>query len=247
MRYLCAGKRGTPEPALLPVHLGTAEWIPSRLGGIVVTSDLQGIVPEEFTGEMRQMGIALVDHLSELSADGAVPPLASMCALLAGDFYSIPAGNKRGGYGPVAEVWQCFADEFARVIGVAGNHDDVRGIRQRPHVQLLDRETAELEGLRIGGVGLITGSPEKPGRRETQEHLSAIELIAQADVDILLLHQGPRGDSSQRGESGISDILDEYPVPLTICGHVHWENSVAHTSHGCVLNTDGRVIILSAP
>ena len=247
MRYLVAGKRGKPESALLPVYLGTAAWIPVEFDGLVITSDLQGVVPDEATGEMRQMGIAVVEHLLDLAAEEAVPPLASMAALLAGDLYSIPSADKRGGYGPVAEVWRSFAGEFAQLVGVAGNHDDVRGVPQGGHVRLLDMEITELGNLRVGGVGRTIGSPEKPGRRDPQEQLSRVELVAGAGVDILLLHQGPPGEPSQRGEPAIREIILENRIPLTICGHVHWEDPVARIESGWVLNSDGRVIILRRP
>lgn len=55
-----------------------------------------------------------------------IPSPARMAALLAGDYFAL--AETRGGFGCVAEVWQVFASQFAQVIGVAGNHDDVRQV-----------------------------------------------------------------------------------------------------------------------
>jgi hypothetical protein len=44
-------------------------------------------------------------------------------AILAGDLYSAPGGDVRGATGDLRSVWSAFADAFAWVVGVAGNHD----------------------------------------------------------------------------------------------------------------------------
>jgi hypothetical protein len=51
------------------------------------------------------------------------------------------------------------------VLGVAGNHDDVSGVATDDRVIILDAEDVAIDGLRIGGVGLIAGNPAKVGRR----------------------------------------------------------------------------------
>ena len=43
--------------------------------------------------------------------------------LLAGDFYTVPALDRRGGSGDVTAVWKAFGDESSWVVGVPGNHD----------------------------------------------------------------------------------------------------------------------------
>lgn len=71
--------------------------------------------------------------------EGKLPPIARMGAILAGDLYSVPEANKRGGYGDVADVWSAFASRFAWVAGVAGNHDDVSSVPSiGDNVYLLD-------------------------------------------------------------------------------------------------------------
>jgi hypothetical protein len=92
--------------------------------------------------------------------------------LLAGDFYSVPDANKRGGYGDVTPVWQAFGERFAWTAGVAGNHDDVDGAVLLHGVHILDGDVVELEELRIGGVGLICGNPDKCGRRDDHAQLA---------------------------------------------------------------------------
>ncbi len=57
------------------------------------------------------------------------------------------------------------------VAGVAGNHDDVRGIKNIANAHLLDGDIVELDRIRVAGVSLIAGDPAKHGRRLEHEQL----------------------------------------------------------------------------
>ncbi len=70
--------------------------------------------------------------------------------------------DTRGGFGCVAEVWQVFASQFAQVIGVAGNDDNVRQV-SRGQGALLDGDWVTMGPLCVGGTGLIMGHSSKPG------------------------------------------------------------------------------------
>jgi hypothetical protein len=172
---------------------------------------------------------------------GGIPSPARMAAVLAGDFFAVV--DTRGGFGCVAEVWQVFASQFAQVIGVAGNHDDVCQV-SRGQGALLDGDWVTMGNLCIGGTGLIMGHSSKPGRRADADQLDRIESVAEARPDVLILHEGPPGGAGQPGQPLIEEIVRRHRVPLTICGHKHWSNPICRNEHGVILNAHERVIVL---
>lgn len=244
VRYRNAARGGGTETARLPIVVARTRGLPEPLDALIATSDLQGIVPDPRTGESTLLGCAVAEQLEELAFDGALPPAARTGVLLAGDLYSVPGADKRGGHGDVAPVWHAFAERFAWVAGVAGNHDDVSKVAVGERVHVLDAECAQLDGLRLGGVGLISGNPEKRGRRAEDEQLARLELVAEAGVDVLLCHEGPSGGAGQPGHGAIRTVLEHTAVPLTLCGHVHWDTPLARCGTGQILNVDARVVVL---
>jgi 3',5'-cyclic-AMP phosphodiesterase len=248
VHYLNATSRGSTDVERLPVVRGTlAAPLPGELDALIVCSDLQGIVPGP-GGRSELLGVQVAAVLEELAVDAVIPPAARTGVILAGDLYSVAAANKRGGYGDVANVWGAFAERFPWVAGVAGNHDDVSGVAKLgARVHLLDGEVAELDGLRIGGVGGIIGNPRKPGRRSEADQLRAIDRAIGLDLDILVLHEGPHGGDKQPGNHAIRAAIEAGAVGLTICGHDHWRVPLAGHPGGQILNVDARVLVLVAP
>jgi len=248
VHYLNASSRGSTDVERLPVSRGTlAAALPGELDALIVCSDLQGIVPGP-GGRSELLGVQVAAVLEELAFDEVIAPAARTGVILAGDLYSVPAANKRGGYGDVAEVWAAFVERFAWVAGVAGNHDDVSGVATLgARVHLLDGGLAEPDGLRIGGVGGIIGNPRKPGRRSEADQLRAIDGAIGYDLDILVLHEGPHGGDKQPGNDAIRATIEAGGVGLTICGHDHWRVPLAAHRHGQILNVDARVVVLVAP
>lgn len=256
LRYLNAARGGGTVSERLPVQRGLVRGLPRGPGGLggpggldalIATSDLQGVVRARRGAPSTLLGIAVAELLEELSFDGAIPPAERTGVLLAGDLYSVPDADKRGGHGDVAAVWAAFAERFAWVAGVAGNHDDVSRLVSDERVHLLDTDVVDKGGLRLGGVGYIAGNPEKRGRRAEDDQLERLELIAMEGVDILLCHEGPSGEgASQLGHEGIRALVERSRVPLTICGHVHWGDAVARHPRGAILNVDARVVVLTA-
>jgi Icc-related predicted phosphoesterase len=245
IRYLNAARRGGTETLRLPVLRGVVRGLPEGIDAIVATSDLQGIVPDPRTRAATLVGVAVAHVLEDLGFEKIIPRAMRTGVLLAGDLYSVPDANKRGGYGDVSDVWSAFADRFAWVAGVAGNHDDVTSVPRGEGVHLLDTEEATIAGTRVAGVGLISGDPSRRGRREEDEQLARIELVAEARPDILLLHEGPQGDGpEQPGHERIREIVERCAVGLTVCGHVHWDTALASRGDVYVLNVDARVVVL---
>lgn len=236
LRYLNAARGGGTERQLLPFHRGVVDALPSALSALVLTADLQGVVPDPHTREAVLLGVAVVDALSELD----VPPLERCGALLAGDLYSVPDASRRGGFGDVKPVWSAFSSRFRWVAGVAGNHDDVTRVTNLPNADVLDVNVVERDGLRIGGVGFIVGNPNKPGRRSEQDQLDGLALVLAEHPDVLVLHEGPSGPE---GFGGNTDLRTG--ATLTVCGHVHWP-SARWADDASVVNVCERVLVLTA-
>lgn len=246
VQYLNASSRGGTEVERLPILRATlAAPLADELDALIACSDLQGISPGP-GGRSDLLGVHIAEILEELAVDSIIPPAARIGVLLAGDLYSVPAANKRGGYGDVSDVWVAFAERFAWVAGVAGNHDDISRVAtlgEKCH--LLDGTTAEVDGLTIGGVGGIIGNKRKPGRRSEEEQLDLIEQVGSSDI--VLLHEGPQGDPRQLGSLSIRQTLEKVPTAFTICGHNHWIEPLATHAGGQILNVDTRVVVLVAP
>jgi Icc-related predicted phosphoesterase len=248
VQYLNASPRGGTEVGTLPIAIGElAGPLADELDAIIACSDLQGMAPGP-GGRAELLGVEIAAVLEELAADAKIPAAARSGVILAGDLYSVPFANKRGGHGDVSDVWVAFAERFAWVAGVAGNHDDVTEVRKLgDKVNLLDGDLAELDGLRVAGVGGIIGNPRKPGRRTEDDQLEQLERVVTQAPDILVLHEGPRGDAKQPGNDRIRRVIEDAAIGLTICGHDHWQTALAEHARGQILNVDTRVVVLVAP
>ncbi len=243
LRYLNAARGGGTEVRQLCFERGTVDRLPEGLTAIIATADLQGIVADPYTNGSTLLGVAVVQALEALALEGEVPDLSSCGAILAGDLFSVPEANRRGGFGDVKPVWSAFSAAFRWVLGVAGNHDDVRSVKNLVNAQVLDTEIVERDGIRIGGVGLIAGNPLKAGRRIESEQLEHLELMVAERPDVLVLHEGPGRGTDFPGNPSVTEALGAN-TPLTICGHVHWPRATA-PGDARVLNVCERVLVLA--
>ena len=253
VRFTNAAKRGGTESVMLDVHAARASGLPAELDALVLTSDLQGVVPSwRHGGENVLLGVSLADELAELSEQGTLPSLESVGVVLAGDLYAAPGGDKRGASGDVRPVWRAMADRFRWVAGVAGNHDhfgtarEQRRLEGEAGVHLLDCDSTVLDGLHIGGVGGVIGDPARPRRKAEHDFLAALELLMDEEPDMLVLHEPARGSRPQRGNSQVRDVIESGASTLTVCGHVHWDDPLAELANGGqVVNVDSRVLVVT--
>lgn len=238
LRYQCAKRGGGTESRLLPFQRGRVDALPGGLSALVVTADLQGVVNDEHR-EPRPLGVAVAEALEGLLGLSS----ASLGVIVAGDLYCVASADERGGFGDVSEVWTAFASVARWVVGVAGNHDDVSRLPRLANQHLLDTVVLELEGLRVGGVGLASGNPRRRGKRAPNEHLEHVELIASERPDVLVLHEGPAGGTAQPGNADLTERLEAHSG-LVICGHVPWANAFDGVRPW--LNVCERVVVLTA-
>jgi Icc-related predicted phosphoesterase len=142
---------------------------------------------------------------------------------------------------------------FAWVAGVAGNHDSFgpdRAARPRfpkaGRLYYLDGEAAEVQGLRVAGIGGITGDPRRLQRRTEEDYLNTLDALLDRRPDVLLCHDGPEGAKhGQTGSSAMREVAELHPPTLIIRGHSHWRSPLAELKNGTqVLNVDARVVVM---
>lgn len=256
--YLNASKRGGPEAASLPILRARVHRLPVGVDGILIASDLQGVAADWRNGGLtRLLGEELADVFCELGDRGEVPPAGRTGVVLAGDLFSFPEANRRGGHGDVRSVWRAFASRFAWVVGVEGNHDGFGSDRERrrfesqPGVHLLDGTVVDLdmseEPWVVGGVGRVIGRYARVGRRDEGDFLAGLDLVLEQRPQLVVLHEGPNGcGSRQPGNSTLRERFVESTVPLVVCGHSHWDDPLATIERGpTVLNVDARAVLLT--
>ena len=233
----------------LPFLRGRLDEAPGSFRALIVLSDLQG--REDLAGQPgRLLGEAVAEELSLLAELGELPPLGECLALVCGDLYDYPDLRKKGGSGPVDGVWAALAARFGQVLGVLGNHDRLESdLAQLPNARALDGEVLALDGLRITGLDGIIGKPGKPRRRSEADFLAGVAAALRAEVDLLLLHEGP-AHPSERGVHGSRAIRETLAAarhgPLVCFGHCHWPEPLAEIGPCQMLNVDARVVALSA-
>ncbi len=251
MRFLNAAKGGGTESQTLPFLHGVVDQLPDTIDALLLTSDLQGVVP--FGNTTRLLGEEVASCYLDLAKQNGLPLPDRTGVILAGDLYAAPQGDKRGASGDVRSVWEAFGRSFQWVVGVEGNHDrfgterDRAALMKHPSIHLLDHDVVQFDTVRIGGVSGIMGDPKKPGRRDEAEFLSALKLVQERNPQILILHQGPRGAADQWGDEQVTQRLTPASNLLTVCGHVHWKTPLAalNLTHQ-VINVDSRVVVLTA-
>ena len=243
--FQSAAGGGRAETARLPIFRARANRLPTGITSLLVTSDLQGVAPLwSAGGEARLLGEVLAEKLSELD----VPELSQLGVLLCGDLFSAPDASKRGATGDVTSVWAAFAVISKWVVGVQGNHDIYSSHMNSllsQNCTRLDGTIVEIEGLRIGGVGLIAGNADKMGRRSVEEQSRLIRHVS-ARCDVLLLHEGPPGAPHvQPGSEHILSAIHPDFSGLLIAGHCHWQTPLAEKKKFQCLNVDSIALLIT--
>ncbi len=253
--FLNAGRRpGQFHEDRLPILRGEVDRLPEGVDAVIATSDLQGrqfgkgfpARPLPLLGETLP---ALLED--EILPRHSLPPPQRVGVFLAGDFFTLPALDRRGGTGDVTEVWRAFGARFAWTAGVAGNHDTFgpklnHSPRFSGNLHFLDGGHVCLGGLQIAGLGGIIGNPKRVWRRTHDDYVSRLGDLLQQPTDVLLTHDGPNApEHNLRGDDIVREVVERWRPNLVIRGHDHWKTPFVELGTGVqVLNVDARVVIL---
>jgi Icc protein len=254
--YLNAGRGpGQFYESRLPIHLAQVDRLPDGVSAIVITGDLQGRerFEEAGNGPIRLLGEVLPRRLiHEVFPLLDIRDFERVGALLAGDFYTVPTLDKRGGTGDVIGVWHAFSEHCLWVAGVPGNHDMFgEPPQRRPRfpggMHFLDGDVIEVGELRIAGLGGIVGHTSRPNRRSEDDYLATLQQLLEKRPHLIVMHDGPDGPlAEQRGMTRVREILLDSETGLVIRGHAHWDQPFAAFDSGLqVLNVDARVVVLT--
>ena len=253
--YLNAGRGpGAFYEDRLPILVGSVDRLPDGVDEILATGDLQGRerFEESDGGPIRLLGEVLPARLEdEILPNLGLPSSQKTGVFLAGDFYTVPSLDKRGGSGDVTTVWQAFGNCFAWVAGVAGNHDTFgskpeTSPRFSGDLHYLDGDRKNIAGLKVADIGGIIGNPKRPRRRSEDDYLRLIESLLQHRTDVLLMHDGPNSlIHSLSGSSRMREVIEQLRPKLVVRGHAHWNIPLVELAGGVqVLNVDARVVVL---
>lgn len=242
LRYRSSGRGGEVRNVVLPFYKAIVDELPKGVSSFVITSDLQG--REQNKKNNRLVGEAVAEELSLLSELGEIPSIDFIA--LAGDLYDHPELHKLGGTGDVTKVWNAFAKAFPLVVGVHGNHDIVQESEMASNAIVLDANSTNCLGVRIGGVSGIVGRSDKNQRKSQQEFMSALTKVTRGINDLILLHQGPEDSKNeQRGDPEITDHLLSKGVGIVAFGHCHWGKPFIALGKNQVLNVNNRLYLVT--
>ena len=238
------------------VHRAFVAGLPEQLDALFVASDLQGFATAS-CGSSLLLGYSVAEELLAHARAHCIDP-ARVGVLLAGDLYARADLTRRGGIGDVRGVWRAFAQRFAFVAGVAGNHDafgdapgDLAAFAQEAGVYLLDVGTpgldlgADCHGLRIAGVSGIVGNPDKPWRKTQEQLRAAVRQALALQPDVLMLHQNPALPDVRRADHGwLTDELAAAARGIVVFGHSFCQRSLVELADCQLLATEGRAFWL---
>lgn len=243
LRYRSSGRGGEVRELVLPFYNAIVDELPKGVSSFVITSDLQGREQDKKTN--RLVGEAVAEELSLLTELGEIPSIDFIT--LAGDLYDHPELHKLGGTGDVTTVWNAFAKEFPLVVGVHGNHDIVQESELAPNTIVLDGNSTNCFGVRIGGVSGVVGRSDRNHRKSQQEFMRALTKVTHGKNDLILLHQGPEDSKNeQRGDPEITAHFLSKGDAIIAFGHCHWTIPFIELGKNQVLNVDNRLYLVTA-
>ena len=194
-------------------------------------------------GEYVAEEIAILQEMGEL-------PSFDLC-LLCGDFYDYPDLRKLGGTGDVTPALNALSHLAPKTLAVLGNHDQVVEADLRSTIKILDGHMVETAAFTVGGVSGIVGNPKRNNRKSEADFLKAIRTTfrqtnahcSNSRVDLLLLHQGPRGETAQEKRLiSINQQLMTRSELLILFGHCHWDRAFYREGKNLFCNVDAKVI-----
>ena len=243
LRYRSSGRGGKVRKVTLPFYNARVDALPKGVSAFVLTSDLQGREIDKKSN--RLVGEAVAEELSLLVDLGEVPNINFVA--LAGDLYDYPELHKLGGTGDVTSVWNAFANSFDFVVGVHGNHDKVIDSEMNSNSMILDGASANIQGVKVGGVSGIVGRSDRNQRKEQEHFIKELSKVTRSKNDIILLHQGPEDvENGQLGDPEITEHLKTNASSIIAFGHCHWNKPFLEIGKNQVLNVDNRLYVVTS-
>lgn len=241
LSYLDSMSGGGRELKPLRFFRGTVRGLPDQWPPLIAMADLQGRA-EIGAAPETLIGCRVAQQLAEIHATARLPEPGSCAGVLAGDFYTVPEANRRGGTGDVTAVWHHLRASVGALVGVAGNHDL---FAEGPPAGHLDGTCVEIGSLRLGGIAGIIGDPRKPNRRSAERFIELLTTVIAQRPHVLVLHSAPHVDDANPGDERIRRTLEMHGYAgLVICGHVHWRDRVRSVGAATVLNVHEAVVTL---
>lgn len=257
IQYIHPKSGGGIEYSNFPIYRAQATGFPREVDGIIVTSDLQGVVHNgAIESQTRLLGLALAEQLHLLAQSTELPGAEHTGIVLAGDLHIGTDLTRRGGSGDVRPIWRNFASKFRWVVGIAGNHDrfaeniDVsQEFSDSDKIFYLDGNRVCVDDLVFGGVSGIIGNPRKRFRRDEKTYLATVRSVLGTELDLAILHESPEIDKiSSPGNVNLRKCLASLPPTLVICGHCNWQHPGLYClNNGMqVVNVEGRAVWLTS-
>ena len=171
---------------------------------------------------MKIIAFSDLHLVEELAVDLVTASVGADLVIGAGDFC-----NTRQGLPRAMEMLAGIAAPMVVVPGNAESAEELHGCAL-PFMTVLHGQAAEVEGLRIFGLG--GGIPETPfgdWSFDLSDRAAARELAKAGEIDILVTHSPPKdaGDTTSAGLSiGSESILAAIQTlqpKLAVYGHVH--------------------------
>lgn len=192
VRYEYLANSGKIESKDLNFYLAEVDKLPDNIDAIVCTSDLQGVVRPNKSGQKVLLCEYLVGELSLYLEIYNYSRILNTAIILAGDLFVQKDLSGRGGIGFVDDMWYSFSDKFKWVAGVAGNHDDFKYSfpNNKKNLFFFDDSMISIDGISFGGISGIIGDSNKRKFRYSEDiFISKLDKMLSLPLDVLLLHQ----------------------------------------------------------
>jgi Icc-related predicted phosphoesterase len=182
---------------------------------------------------------------------GATKPIEAAAPLICAADWIVISGDitHTKSRAEAADVIACLEQYSIRILAVHGNWDriEVKDFLEEKGYSLHGRGRI-LDGIGFFGMGGSSPTPVKTATVYTEEEISLIlrtgyEKVREASQVVLISHVPPRRvrDRSfiglRGGSHSVKAFLEENPVSLCLCGHIHEAAGIERFQNTLVANT----------
>ncbi len=182
---------------------------------------------------------------------GAIKPIEKASSLIRHADWVVIAGDitRTKTRAEAVEVIACFEQYTTHILAVHGNWDrlEVKDFLEEKSYSLHGKGRIE-DGVGFFGAGGSSPTPMKTATEYTEKEIAltlrtGYEQVQEASRVVLISHAPPRGvrDRSflglRGGSHSVRAFLEEHPLSLCLCGHIHeaagierWQNTLVANS-----------------